>query len=58
MVAAIMEFSGKPECEIEKVEPMDELPDNRTYPLIQPWLIERYMEKRVEGTLRYGWDEK
>ena len=31
-----IEFSGKLESEIEKVELMDELPENRTYPLIQP----------------------
>lgn len=44
--AEIMGFSGKLECEIEKVEFMDELPDNWTYPLIQPKLIEKYMEKK------------
>lgn len=32
------------ECEIEKVELMDELPDNWTYPLIQPKLIEKYLQ--------------
>ena len=37
--AEITEFSGKLESEMEKVELMDELPQNWTYPLIQPKLI-------------------
>lgn len=46
--AEIMEFSDKPESEIEKVVLMDQLPENWTYPLIQPKLIEKYqkMEKQ------------
>lgn len=40
----IEEFSGKLECEIEKVFLMDELPEEWTYPLIQPKLIEKYRE--------------
>lgn len=47
--AEIMEFSGELECEIDKVELMDELPDNWTYPLIQPKLIEKYMEKKLRS---------
>lgn len=43
--AEIMEFSGKLEHEIERVELMEELPENWTYPLIQPRLIEEW-EKR------------
>lgn len=42
--AEIMKFSGKLESEIEKVEQMDELPENWTYPLIQPKLIEKYLQ--------------
>jgi 8-oxo-dGTP pyrophosphatase MutT (NUDIX family) len=42
--AEIMEFSGMLESEIEKVELMDELPENWTYPLIQPKLIEKYLQ--------------
>lgn len=47
--AEIMEFSGKLDSEMEKVALMDELPENWTYPLIQPKLIEKYMqiEKRA-----------
>lgn len=41
--AEIKEFSGKLEMEIEKVELMDDLPDNWTYPLIQPKLIQKYL---------------
>ena len=42
--AEITEFSGKLESEMEKVELMDELPKNWTYPLIQPKLIEKYLQ--------------
>jgi hypothetical protein len=42
--AEIMEFSGMLESEIEKVQLMDELPANWTYPLIQPKLIEKYLQ--------------
>lgn len=42
--AEIMEFSGKLESEMEKVVLMDELPQNWTYPLIQPRLIEKYLQ--------------
>ena len=42
--AEITEFSGKLESEMKKVELMDELPKNWTYPLIQPKLIEKYLQ--------------
>ena len=42
--AEIEEFSGKLESEMEKVVLMDDLPENWTYPLIQPQLIERYLQ--------------
>ena len=43
-----MEFSGKLESEIEKVEFMEELPENWTYPLIQPKLIEEFERRKYE----------
>ena len=46
--AEIKEFSGKLEHEIEKIELMDELPKNWTYPLIQPKLIEEYEKRKYE----------
>lgn len=45
--AEITEFSGKLECEIEKVVLMEELPTNWTYPLIQPKLIEEYERRKL-----------
>lgn len=42
--AEIMEFSGKLDSEMEKVVLMEKLPENWTYPLIQPKLIEKYMQ--------------
>ena len=42
--AEIREFSGELHCEMEKVVLMDELPENWTYPLIQPKLIEKYLQ--------------
>lgn len=42
--AEIREFSGELHCEMEKVVFMDELPENWTYPLIQPKLIEKYLQ--------------
>jgi hypothetical protein len=47
--AEIDEFSGKLESEIEKVELMDELPENWTYPLIQPKLIEKYLQAEMKS---------
>ena len=46
--AEIMEFSGKLESEIEKVELMDDLPENWTYPLIQPKLIVEYKRRNCQ----------
>ncbi len=46
--AEIIEFSGKLESEIEKVELMDKLPENWTYPLIQPKLIEEYKRRKCK----------
>lgn len=45
--ARITEFSGRLEHEIEKVVLTDELPNNWTYPLIQPLLIKEF-ERREE----------
>ena len=42
--AEVREFSGQLDSEMEKVVLMDELPQNWTYPLIQPKLIEKYMQ--------------
>lgn len=42
--AEIKEFSGRLESEIEKVVLMGKLPENWTYPLIQPQLIEKYLQ--------------
>ena len=42
--AEIMEFSDELDSEMEKVLIVDELPNNWTYPLIQPKLIEKYLQ--------------
>ena len=42
--AEITEFAKELHSEMEKVILMDELPENCTYPLIQPKLIEKYMQ--------------
>jgi hypothetical protein len=47
--AEIEEFSGKLDREIEKVELMDELPENWTYPLIQSKLIEKYLQAEMKS---------
>ena len=44
--AEITEFAKELHSEMEKVILMDELPENWTYPLIQPKLIEKY--KQIE----------
>lgn len=49
--AEIREFSGKLESEIEKVVLMDELPQNWTYPLIQPKLIEEWQKRQAWGDI-------
>lgn len=47
--AEITEFSGMLDSEMEKVELMDELPENWTYPLIQPKLIEKYLQIEMQS---------
>lgn len=42
--AEITEFAQELHSEMEKVVIMDELPENWTYPLIQPKLIEKYSQ--------------
>ena len=42
--AEISEFAKELHSEMEKVVLMDELPDNWTYPLIQPKLIQKYLQ--------------
>ena len=42
--AEITEFAKELHSEMEKVVLMDELPENWTYPLIQPKLIEKYLQ--------------
>ena len=44
MLCEIMEFSDQLDSEMEKVVLMDYLPENWTYPLIQPRLIEKYLQ--------------
>ena len=43
--AEITEFAKELHSEMEKVVLMDELPENWTYPLIQPKLIEKYLQE-------------
>lgn len=50
--AEITEFSGKLESEIEKVELMNELPESWTYPMIQPKLIEKYLQIEMQSYSR------
>ena len=42
--AEITEFDKELHSEMEKVVLLDELPENWTYPLIQPKLIEKYLD--------------
>ena len=42
--AEITEFAKELHSEMEEVILMDELPENLTYPLIQPKLFEKYMQ--------------
>lgn len=44
--AEISEFSGKLDSEMEKVILMDKLPENWTYPLIQPKLIKEWQKRQ------------
>lgn len=45
--AEITEFAKELHSEMEKVVLMDTLPEDWTYPLIQPKLIEKYLEKKT-----------
>lgn len=45
--ADIKNFEKELQSEIEKVELFDELPDEWTYPLIQPMLIEEYIRRGI-----------
>lgn len=45
--AEISEFAKELHSEMEKVVLMDTLPESWTYPLIQPKLIEKYLEKKA-----------
>ena len=45
--ADIEEFSGPLDSEMEQVVLLEELPDNCTYPLIQPKLIEKVIECKL-----------
>ena len=51
--AEITEFAKELHSEMEKVVLMDKLPENWTYPLIQPKLIEKYLQMKnfVDDTL-------
>lgn len=42
--ADIYQFGPLPAFEIERIELMDSLPDNWTYPDIQPWLLKKIKE--------------
>ena len=42
----ITESAKELHSEMEKVVLMDELPENWTYPLIQPKLIEKYLQEK------------
>ena len=44
--AEITEFAKELHSEMEKVVLMDDLPENWTYPLIQPKLIEKYLREK------------
>lgn len=50
--AEIWEFAEELESEIEKVVLMDHLPDNWTYPLIQPQLIKKYLQMEKQSYSR------
>lgn len=46
--AEVYEFGQLPDFEIEKIELFDELPENWTYPLVQPFLLEK-IQQFIEG---------
>lgn len=41
-----MEFATELHSEMEKIELLEELPEEWTYPLIQPKLIEKYLQMK------------
>ena len=49
--AEITEFAKELHSEMEKVVLMDELPENWTYPLIQPKLIEKYLRVKSNSII-------
>lgn len=48
--AEVYDFGQLPNFEIEKIELFDELPGNWTYPLVQPFLLEKIKEF-IEGMI-------
>ena len=52
----ITEFAGELHSEMEKVVLMDELPEKWTYPLIQPKLIEKYLqiERQIYSKIQFA----
>lgn len=46
--AEITEFADKLEYEMEEVALMEDLPENWTYPLIQPRLMEEYRNRKAK----------
>ena len=46
--AEITEFAKELHSEMDKVVLMDKLPENWTYPLIQPKLIEKYLQVKLQ----------
>ena len=46
--ADIKKFESELHSEIEKIELFDELPDNWTYPLIQPELLKEFVRRESE----------
>ena len=55
--AEIKEFSGELHCEMEKVVLMDELPENWTYPLIQPILLEKFWQMEKQTSVYKGYKQ-
>lgn len=47
--AEISDFSGRLDSEMEKVVLMEEQPENWTYPLIQPKLIEEFERRKLQA---------
>ena len=46
--AEVTLFEGELHSEIERIELFEELPDNWTYPLIQPLLVKEYLRRKGE----------